>query len=205
MHAARRAIELAERRRAKDKLLVAGSWELLGDIALEAGRVEDAAQSYRAAIAALDRVGRGQTADALRPLAQLVGITKRAAHYADAEALLKRQLALVPERGGGSRSFDKASGLVHLAELQARQANTREAMTTGRRAFELIQSEEHSDAGELARRLAELFLDFGEGEAAVPILQHAYEVLRRARGSMDPTVVALGARLAATSADSSPR
>ena len=194
--AARRALELAQGQEGHEGRAASRpeSWGLMGDLALASEQADVAESAFREVLAALERAGRGRSADANLPLAQLAGIAARAGRYADAEAWSKRRLAL----GGAKHPLDQAHGLVDVAELQARAGKPRESMATARQAFAVAQTipeEQHAFAGDLVRRIAELFLALGQDEAAGPFLQRAYDLLRRARGSSNPTVVALGVRL----------
>jgi hypothetical protein len=197
--AARRAIQLAEEDRTKGHPLLPRSWELRADLELKAGQRADAERSYKEALVALERAGRIGRADAERPLSQMLALAEDAGRLDEAEKFLRQRMALkIP--ASDRAPHDQAADLRHLAELQARQRKTSDAADSASRALRLLEealARGDVHAAHLARDIADLYLGMDRREAGVRALRKAYEALRRARGSVDPEVVALAARIAA--------
>jgi tetratricopeptide (TPR) repeat protein len=198
--AARRAMQLAEQDRTKGHPLLWRSWELLADLELKAGRTADAERSYKQALVALERSGRIDRADAWRPLSKLLGLAEDAGRLAEAEKLLRHILALKPSASDRGPSLDRAFDLRHLAQLQARQGKTSDAADSASRALTLVAGAlDRGDvqAGHLARDVADLYFGMDRRDAGLRALRKAYEALRRGRGSIDPEVAVIAARIAA--------
>jgi hypothetical protein len=197
--AARRAMQLAEEDRTEGHPLLPRSWELFADLELKAGQIDEAGRSYKKALVALERAGRVDRAEALRPLSQLLMLAENAGRLDEAEKLLRHRLAL-KGRGTDREPLDRAVLLRHLAELQTRRGKTSDAAETATRALALLEGaldRGNETAGRLARDVAELYLAMGRRDAGLRALRKAREALRRGRGSVDPETVALDAQIAA--------